>query len=93
MTDETEDDTKGPLMRRRLAAITAEDTDTGGRPLLWAYGPKWLMAIAKRKRSTLDKAIAAGFTPENPIEAICWLLEKRGRADVAIMVREILRTD
>jgi hypothetical protein len=79
-------------LRRSLAAVTPQDEGTGGRPLLWAYGRRWLLAVSGRSKAALDRAVRAGLDLADPVEAVAWALTQRGRQDLATAIRETLRT-
>lgn len=77
-----------PGHRRVVQSVTPQDAATDGRPYLYAYGRKWLAEIAGRGEQTVWKAVRDGVLDiENPIEAVCWALEKRKHKDLAAQVR------
>lgn len=78
-----------PELRRRLASVTPEDIEARGRPLLYAYGSRWLLAVSGASLRTLERARAA-VDLGDPVEAVAWLLEQRGRSDLADAVRAAL---
>lgn len=77
-------------LRRRLAGVTAQDTDTGGRPRLWAYGYGWIAEVAGVSREQVRQAAKSDLDASDPVEAVCWALERRGAPAVAKMVRAVL---
>lgn len=76
-------------IRRRLASVTPEDRDARGRPLLYAYGSRWLLALSGASTRTLERA-RAGRDLGDPVEAVAWALEQRGHRDLAAQIRAAL---
>lgn len=49
---------------------------TGGRPLLWAYGVRWLADVSGKSTRAVQAAIRRGvFDPGDPVDVVRWLLK------------------
>lgn len=73
-----------PLLRRRLAAVTAADVATDGAPRLFAYGYGWIAEMAGCDRKRVREALRSGhFRADDPIDVVRWIAAQRGLNDVA----------
>jgi hypothetical protein len=77
-------------LRRRLAAVTEEDTETQGRPILYGFGLGYVERISGRARRTIRRALADGVPLWDPVEAVAWALAHRGLVALADEVLEAL---
>lgn len=77
-------------LRRRLAGVTPQDTSTSGRPRLWAWGYGYMADLAGISREQVREAVKAGLDASDPIEVLCWALERRGQPKLAAKVRAVL---
>ena len=65
--------------RRRLASITPQDTDTSGRPMIFAYGYGYLAHVAGVRPHDVSRAVSEGeLDPTDPAKAIAWCKRRRG---------------
>lgn len=76
---------------RRFAIITLPDLDPKGRPIVYGYGWGWLGEMAKRKRRSVRENISdKGYPLWDPVEAVAWILSRRGHRELADDVLEAL---
>jgi len=77
--------------RHTLAALTPEDDgDGGGRPLLFGYGLEWIAAAARRTKRTVRRARVDGIPLHDPVEAVAWIVSRRGAPEFADELLELL---
>lgn len=77
---------------RTLASVTPQDRRKGGRPLLYAYGSGWLLAVSGASLRSLERARTA-VDLGDPVAAVAWVLERRGHAELAEQVRRALSSE